>query len=191
MNTQSDPSNESPWYEYLQSDLFWVLAIFIGINAGWTHELYELLAKKDEEQEDIQPSTTPQEPTLSWRISKNRIIIKNNFKNHITSRLRQSLALLLCALPLPFQLLQDVYVCKTTWRISSWLVQAWYPSSIRPRLLGIIIFSPIGIPMLGVWAWVLMAGAWIVGIQAALCGEVSKFEPNARPDLPLAFEEEV
>ncbi|KAF5562688.1 hypothetical protein FPANT_14232, partial [Fusarium pseudoanthophilum] len=62
MNTQSDSSNEFPWYEYLQSDLFWVLAIFTGINAVWTHDLYDMLAKKDEGQEDIEPSTTPQTP---------------------------------------------------------------------------------------------------------------------------------
>ncbi|KAG5792095.1 hypothetical protein H9Q69_008843 [Fusarium xylarioides] len=186
MSTEIDPSTESPWYEYLQSDLFWVLAIFISINAGLTYELHELLAKKDEAQEDTQPSAAPQKPTPGTYLKK-----YIDPKDLVTSRFRQHLILLLCALPLPFQLLQGVYVFKTIWRISSWLVQAWYPSSIRPRLLGILIFSPIGILMLSVWAWVLIGGAWIVGIQAALCGEVSKLEPNVRPDIPLASEEEV
>ncbi|KAF5569573.1 hypothetical protein FPHYL_1945 [Fusarium phyllophilum] len=186
MSTEIDPSTESPWYEYLQSDLFWALAIFIGINAGLTYGLHELLAKKDEAQEDTQPSAAPQKPTPGIYLKK-----YIDLKDLITSRFRQNLIFLLCALPFPFQLLQSVYVFKTIWRISSWLVQACYPSSIRPRLLDIIIFSPIGISMLAVWAWMLMGGAWIIGIQAALCGEVSKLEPNARPDLPLAFEEEV
>ncbi|KAF5707776.1 zinc-type alcohol dehydrogenase [Fusarium mundagurra] len=137
MSTEIDPSNQSPWYECLQSDLFWVLTILIIFGGFWSDWQLFLLSRKNEGQDDTQSSATPPEPVSGI-----------NFKEQITSRLRQHLALLFCALPIPGELSHGLDVLKTIWRLSVWLVQSEYPVDTRPFLLGIIMFSPIAIPLL-------------------------------------------
>ncbi|KAF4490396.1 hypothetical protein FAGAP_10822 [Fusarium agapanthi] len=140
MTTGTDPSNESPWYEYLQSDLFWVLTILIISNGFWSESQRVLLSTKNEGQEDTQSSETPPKPASGI-----------NLKDHITSRFRQHLALLFFASQIPGELTHGLCVLKTLWRLSMSLVQSNYPVNIRPYLLGTIMFSPIAIPLLGAW----------------------------------------
>jgi hypothetical protein len=135
---------------------------------------------KDEGQEDTQSIATPPKPALGI-----------NFKDQITSRLRQYLALLFCALSIPGQLAHGLDVLKTVWRLSVSLVQWYYPVDARPFLLGIIIFYPIAVPLLVAWFVVVGAGCAIIMIQIELFVEVWRLKPNARPDLPLACKEEV
>ncbi|KAF5550039.1 hypothetical protein FNAPI_7841 [Fusarium napiforme] len=180
MSAEIDPSNQSPWYEGLQSDVFWVFTIFIILDSIWSEQQLFFLRWKDKGQEDTQSSATPPKPPLGM-----------NFKDHITSRLRQYLVLLFCALPILGEIAHGLDVLKTVWRLSVSLVQWYYPVDTRPFLLGIIMFSPIAIPLLGVWFVVGGAGYGIVSTQIELFVEVWKFKPNARPDLSLACKEEV
>ncbi|KAF5694378.1 hypothetical protein FDENT_1244 [Fusarium denticulatum] len=180
MSTEIVTSNESPWYEYLQSDLFWVLTILNIFFLFWSEQQLFLLSRKNEGQEDTETSAAPPKPASGI-----------NLKDQITSRLRQFLALLFCALPIPGELFHGLDVLKTIWRLSVSLVQSYYPVDTRPFLLGIIMFSPIAIPLLGAWFVVAAAGYAIVETQIRLFFEVWKLKPNARPDLPLACKEEV
>ncbi|KAF5628675.1 uncharacterized protein FTJAE_8765 [Fusarium tjaetaba] len=180
MSAEIDPSNQSLWYEGLQSDVFWVFTILIILHSIWSERQLVLLTWKDKGQEDTQSSATPPKPPLGI-----------NFKDQITSRLRQYLVLLFCALPIPGQLAHGLDVLKIIWRLSVSLVQWYYPVDTRPFLLGIIMFSPIAIPLLVAWLVVVGTGCAIVLIQIRLFVEVWKLKPNARPDLSLACKEEV
>ncbi|QGI87365.1 hypothetical protein CEK25_002321 [Fusarium fujikuroi] len=97
MTTETDPSDESPWYEYLQSDLFWVLTILIISTSIWSEGQHNLLIRKSEGQEDTQSSEAPPQPASGI-----------NLKDQITSRLRQYLAVLLCVSPIPGELIHGL-----------------------------------------------------------------------------------
>ncbi|KAI1020948.1 hypothetical protein LB503_010059 [Fusarium chuoi] len=180
MTTETDPSDESPWYEYLQSDLFWVLTILIISTSIWSEGQRHLLSRKNKRQEDTQSSEAPPQPASGI-----------NLKDQITSRLRQYLAVLLCASLIPGGLALGLYVLKTMWRLSLWLVQSHYPVSTRPHLLGILMFSPIAIPLLGAWCAVVGGGYLIISTQIGLCSDLWKLELNAQPALLSECEEEV
>ncbi|KAI1064652.1 hypothetical protein LB506_007571 [Fusarium annulatum] len=180
MTTETDSSDESSWYEYLQSDLFWFLTILIISTSIWSEGQHNLLIRKSEGQEDTKSSEAPPQPASG-----------TNLKDQITSRLRQYLAVLLCVSPIPGKLIHGLYVLKTMWRLSLWLVHSYYPVSTRPHLLGILMFSPIAIPMLGGWCAVVGGGYCIVSTQIGLCIVLWKLEPNEQPALLSESEGEV
>ncbi|KAM0560058.1 hypothetical protein ACHAPJ_004017 [Fusarium lateritium] len=153
------PSYESWWYsdaaryEYLTSDVFWSFAILIIANFWWSAK--QLDSFPDNEKEAKEQAAAPPKQSGFW------------LKDRITSRLRQYLALLVTSLIIPLQLLHGSWVLKSAWRITFGLVRRTYPS-IKPRMLGFIIYSPVTAIILLGWAAVLTAGVTFVVTQILL-----------------------
>ncbi|KAF4958268.1 hypothetical protein FGADI_2434 [Fusarium gaditjirri] len=205
MDTEPNPSNESEWSEYLKSDLFWVFAIGIIANLAFANN--EISPTKDNKEIDTdssESSTFPEQKSfplsMCYQQLSNAVGGSNQHREHssplsfehrITSRFRQYLALLLCASPLSIQLIHGWLVLKTMWRMSFSLVKSTYPDSLRPYLLGLIIYSPAVCLMLWVWLMVVGVEVFIVMAQVTLCVKVWNLKPNEEPALPLACEEEV
>ncbi|KAG8672763.1 hypothetical protein FPOAC2_06167 [Fusarium poae] len=142
--------NDSARYEYLQSDVFWTLAILILVNCWWSAKQVDFFDSTPEEQAKISPR-----PSVFW------------LRYRITSRLRQYLVFLLCTLVIPLHLLHGSWVLKSAWRITFGLVNRTYPS-IKPRILGFVFYSPLTAVISLGWAVVLGLGVIIVGTQFLL-----------------------
>jgi hypothetical protein len=161
----SPPSYDSWWYadsaryDYVKSDLFWTLAVLILVNFWWSTKQVDSFPEKG----DV-PDTAPPQPGF-W------------LKQRITSRLRQYLALLVCSLAFPLQLLHGSWVLKSAWRITFGLVKRTYPS-IKPRILGFIIYSPITAVILAGWAVVLSMGVFIIATQILLWIKLWQMKPS-------------
>ncbi|KAF0644635.1 hypothetical protein FPSE5266_01882 [Fusarium pseudograminearum] len=152
----SPPSYQSSWYndsaryEYLQSDIFWTLAILILVNCWWSAKQVDFFDSTADEQAKISPR-----PSVFW------------LGYRITSRLRQYVVFLICSLVLPLHLLHGSWVLKSAWRISFGLVNRTYPT-LKPRMLGFLLYSPLTAAILLGWAIVLGLGVIIVGTQFLL-----------------------
>ncbi|KIL87600.1 hypothetical protein FAVG1_09308 [Fusarium avenaceum] len=161
----SPPSYDSWWYadsaryEYVKSDLFWTLAILIIVNFWWSTKQVDAFPEKGKE-----PDTTAPQPGF-W------------LNQRITSRLRQYLALLVCTLAFPLQLLHGSWVLKSAWRITFGLLKRTYPS-IKPRILGFIIYSPITAVVLAGWAAVLGFGIVIIATQILVWAKLWEMKPS-------------
>ncbi|KAM0304385.1 hypothetical protein HYE67_001945 [Fusarium culmorum] len=152
----SPPSYQSSWYndsaryEYLQSDVFWTLAILILVNCWWSAKQVDFFDSTADEQAKISPR-----PSVFW------------LRYRITSRLRQYAVFLICSLFLPLHLLHGSWVLKSAWRISFGLVNRTYPT-LKPRMLGFLLYTPLTAVILLGWAIVLGLGVIIVGTQFLL-----------------------
>ncbi|GKU22996.1 unnamed protein product [Fusarium langsethiae] len=156
---QSSWYNDSARYEYLQSDVFWTLAVLILANCWWSAKQVDFFDSTADEQAKISPR-----PSGFW------------LKHRITSRLRQYLVFLLCSLVLPLHLLHGSWVLKSAWRISFGLINRTYPS-IKPRMLGFLLYSPLTAVILLGWAVVLGFGVIILGTQYLLVCNLWKMTP--------------
>jgi hypothetical protein len=182
MTAKPCPSYESWWYsdsaryEYLKSDLFWTLAILIIANCWWSAKQVDSFPNEDDNENDTavakSNTTTQQRRPGFW------------LKDRITSRLRQYLALLVCTSAFPLQLLHGSWVIKSMWRISLGLFKRTYPDSLKPRLLGIVLYSPVAAIVLLAWAAVVGAGVFIVATQILLWIKLWEMDPSAQPSLP-------
>jgi hypothetical protein len=165
---QSSWYNDSARYEYLQSDVFWTLAILILVNCWWSAKQVDFFDSTPDEQAKISPR-----PSVFW------------LKYRITSRLRKYLIFLLCSLVLPLHLLHGSWVLKSAWRITFGLVNRTYPST-RPRMLGFLLYSPLTAVTLLSWAIVLGFGFVIVGTQILLLRnlwEMTPYDPSSTAPL--------
>ncbi|RGP64013.1 hypothetical protein FLONG3_9712 [Fusarium longipes] len=163
---QSSWYNDSARYEYLQSDVFWTLAILIIVNCWWSAKQVDLFDSTPEEQAKISPR-----PSVFW------------LKYRITSRPRKYLILILCSLFMPLQLLHGSWVLKSAWRITLGLANRTYPD-IKPRMLGVLLYSPLTAVILLVWAVVLGSGLIIVGTQFLLVCNIWKMTPYDTSSMP-------
>ncbi|KAL6916517.1 hypothetical protein ACHAPO_011244 [Fusarium lateritium] len=157
---QSSWYNDSARYEYLQSDVFWTLAILILVNCWWSAKQVDFFDSTPEEQAKISPR-----PSVFW------------LRYRINSRLRQYLIFLLASLVLPLHLLHGSWVLKSAWRITFGLVNRTYPS-IKPRMLGFVLYSPLTAVILLGWAIVLGLGVIIVGTQILLILNLWSMTPH-------------
>ncbi|EEU37558.1 uncharacterized protein NECHADRAFT_29076, partial [Fusarium vanettenii 77-13-4] len=132
-------------YEYTSSDLFWLLAIAIMINCWWVDKQFEPFP-------DSTKSPMSPDSKHVW------------LKSKITSEPRRYLAMAICALVLPVQLLHGSWVLRTLWRWTAALLKGTYPS-IRPRLFGFILYSPITLFILVTWIAFLFVGMFFIGEQ--------------------------
>ncbi|KAG5761747.1 hypothetical protein H9Q72_010141 [Fusarium xylarioides] len=179
---------ESWWYsdttrnEYLKSDPFWTLAVLIIVNCWWSAKQVDSFPdednqndKKDEKDISLVKSSTatPQPRPGFW------------LKDRITSRLRKYLALLVCTSVFPLLVLHGSWVIKSAWRISFGLVNRTYPSSLKPRMLGFVIYSPIATIILLAWVAVLGAGVFIFATQILLWIKIWEINTYAQPIIPL------
>ncbi|KAI1038135.1 hypothetical protein LB503_011968 [Fusarium chuoi] len=169
-------------YEYLKSDLFWTLAVLIIVNCWWSAKQVDSFPDEDNQNDEkdeketsvIKSSTaTPQPRAGFW------------LKDRITSRLRKYLALLACTSIFPLLLLHGSWVIKSAWRISFGLVNRTYPSSLKPRILGFIIYSPVATIILLAWVAVLGAGVFILATQILLWIKIWEINTNAQIVIPL------
>ncbi|KAF5603920.1 uncharacterized protein FSUBG_7018 [Fusarium subglutinans] len=168
-------------YEYLKSDLFWTLAVLIIVNCWWSAKQVDSFPdendqndKKDEKDTSIIKSSpaTPPRPGF-W------------LKDRITSRLRRYLALSVCTSVFPLLLLHGSWVVISAWRISFGLVNRTYPSSLKPRMLGLVIYSPIATIVLLAWVAILGAGVFILATQILLWIKIWEIKTNKQSIVPL------
>ncbi|KAF4340115.1 hypothetical protein FBEOM_5976 [Fusarium beomiforme] len=186
MTAKPCPSYESWWYsdstryEYLKSDLFWTLAVLIIANCWWSakqvdsfpHEDDQMDKKNEKDTSVVKSSAATAQPRPGFWL-----------KDRITSRLRKYLALSVCTSVFPLLLLHGSWVLKTAWRVSFGLVNRTYPTSLRPRMLGFVIYSPVAVSILLAWAAVLTAGVFIVATQILLWIKVLEIDPSAQPTI--------
>ncbi|KAM0346195.1 hypothetical protein ACHAPU_005617 [Fusarium lateritium] len=156
--------SDSARYDYVESDLFWALAIFILVNFWWSTKHVDATPDKDKKPEDKPPSL--------W------------LEERVTSRLRQYVAVFICSLAFPLQLLHGSWVLKSAWRISFGLVKRTYPS-VKPRILGFIIYSPITAVILAGWTLILSGGVLIIGTQFLLWAKLWQMKPGTVAISPL------
>ncbi|KAF5678551.1 hypothetical protein FDENT_8930 [Fusarium denticulatum] len=188
MTTKPCSHYESWWYsdtaryEYLKSDLFWTLAVLIIVNCWWSAKQVDSFPDEDDQDDKkeekvmsvVKSSTaTPQPRPGFW------------LKDRITSRLRKYLALLVCTSVFPLLVLHGSWVIISAWRISFGLVNRTYPSSLKPRMLGFIIYSPVATGILLAWVAVLGAGVFILATQILLWIKLWEINSNAQPTAPL------
>ncbi|KAF5000509.1 hypothetical protein FGRMN_1676 [Fusarium graminum] len=152
--------SDSARYDYVKSDLFWTLAILILVNCWWSTKQVDSFPDNDEKPED-----KPPRPGF-W------------LKERVTSRLRQYVALFICTLMFPLQLLHGSWVLKSAWRITFGLVKRTYPS-VKPRMLAFIVYSPITAAIVAAWVIVLSGGVLIIGTQILLWTKLWQMKPTA------------
>ncbi|KAF4944300.1 hypothetical protein FGADI_12784 [Fusarium gaditjirri] len=169
-------------YEYLKSDLFWTLAVLIIANSWWSAKQVDSFPDEDNQDDKkdgkntsvVRASTaTPQPRPGFW------------LKDRITSRLRKYFALVVCASVFPLLLLHGSWVIKSAWRISFGLVNRTYPSSLKPRMLGFIVYSPIATIIVLAWIAVLGAGVFILATQTLLWIKIWEINTNAQSIITL------
>ncbi|KAI1081811.1 hypothetical protein F5B20DRAFT_535434 [Whalleya microplaca] len=184
-------------YEYLSTDMFWVLGIIIGINAYWTNQQVELFIESEKEPKAVKasnddtPSSEPRpssqqmpnsEPTRSSGTTSDRKHLW--LQPHITSRPRQILAVVLCSLVVPMQLLEGYWVIKTAWRVSAAMFKALFPQA-KLRILSILFYLFTTVVMLAAWAAVLGLGILLLSMQVLYVLQLRELQPgaSARSDL--------
>ncbi|KAF4962573.1 hypothetical protein FSARC_9351 [Fusarium sarcochroum] len=150
-------------YEYMTSDVFWSFAFLIIANFWWSAKQLDSFPD-DENKSKEQPTASPKQSGF-W------------LKDRLTSRLRQYLALLVTSSVIPLQLLHGSWVLKSAWRITFGLVRRTYPS-IRPRMLGFVIYSPVTAIILLGWVAVLTAGVTFIVTQTLLIIKLWEMKPN-------------
>ncbi|KPM46535.1 hypothetical protein AK830_g118 [Neonectria ditissima] len=191
-------------YEYLSSDLFWLLGIAIAVNGWWTNRQVEFVSKPKTKSDALQiesgePDTEAQvahdtsSETQAIHDMSNETPPSSESDNantpsdgdkslilepYITSKFRKFLALLTCSLVLPLQVLEGSWVLTTTWRLTVALLKATYPR-FRPRLLGFILYLPISAIILFAWATVIATGAFLICSQILYLYKLKELEPGA------------
>lgn len=137
-------------WEYLWTDSFWVLAIFIAVNGGWTfnqNELLDGLRKKADNETSHDTSTPACEPDAapnSDAASPDHPSPNQHHSVHrqplvISSRTTQYTALLLAGLIVPLQLLEGYWVLMSAWRFNKGILVAAWPQS-APYIAGLPLF---------------------------------------------------
>ncbi|UPK99923.1 hypothetical protein LCI18_010858 [Fusarium solani-melongenae] len=166
-------------YEFTSSDLFWLLAIAIMVNCWWVNKQFEPSVEpssdpKEPEKAEKEPEKAEKEPEKAGKEAHKVLNEPDSteplkspasqhvwLKSQITSEPRRFLAMTICALVFPVQLLHGSWVLKTLWRWTAGLLKATYPS-IRPRLFGFILYSPITLFILVTWIAGLFTGLYFI-----------------------------
>ncbi|KAL6355614.1 hypothetical protein LRP88_11217 [Fusarium phalaenopsidis] len=172
--TTECPPPQQAWYkdealyEFTSSDLFWLLAIAIMVNCWWVDKQFEPFVElasdpKEPEKAEKEAGKVLNEPD-STEPPKSPASRHVWLKSQITSEPRRCLAMTICTLVFPVQLLHGSWVLRTLWRWTAALFKATYPS-IRPRLFGFILYSPITLLTLVTWIAFLFAGLFFIGAQ--------------------------
>lgn len=171
-------------YEYTSSDLFWLLAIAIMINCWWVDKQFEPFVEpprdpKEPEKAEKEADKVPNEPdsTKSPMSPDSKHVW---LKSKITSEPRRYLAMAICALVLPVQLLHGSWVLRTLWRWTAALLKGTYPS-IRPRLFGFILYSPITLFILVTWIAFLFVGMFFIGEQFLCFNNINEMKLSVPP----------
>ncbi|KAF5643394.1 uncharacterized protein FTJAE_3194 [Fusarium tjaetaba] len=184
MTAKACPHYESWWYsdttryEYLKSDLFWTLAVLIIVNCWWSAKQVDSFPDEDNQKDEkdekgtsvVTSSTATAQPRPGFWL-----------KDRITSRLRKYLALVVCTSVFPLLVLHGSWVLKSAWRISFGLVNRTYPGSLKPRMLGFIVYSPVATIILLAWVAVLGAGVFILATQILLWIKIWEINTDAQP----------
>ncbi|KAF4448343.1 hypothetical protein F53441_8242 [Fusarium austroafricanum] len=160
--------SDSARYEYIKSDVFWTLAILILANAWWSAKQVDSFPHLPDEHDDKVAKLDLTKPRSGFWLT-----------DRINSRLRQYLALLACTSVFPLLFLHGSWVLKSAWRITFGLVRRTYPS-IRPRMLGFVLYSPFTAVILLSWAIVLGAGVFIIATQLLLWIKLWEMDPSKR-----------
>ncbi|KAI8711664.1 hypothetical protein NCS52_01430500 [Fusarium sp. LHS14.1] len=170
-------------HEYPSSDLFWAMAIAIMVNCWWVDKQFEPF---------VEPARDPKEPDKAEK-EADKVINKPDsteppkapaskhtwLKSQITSEPRRYLAMTICALVMPVQLLHGSWVLRTLWRWTAALLKATYPS-IRPRLFGFILYSPVTLFILITWCGFLFTGMYFIGEQFLCLCNINEMELSVR-----------
>lgn len=157
-------------YEFISTDLFWLLAIAIIVNCWWVDKQCESFvdlaqdAKKPEKTEketdkvlNKPNSTESPKSAASWHSGL-------WLQSRITSESRRCLAITICALIVPIQLLHGSWVVRTLWRFTAAFLKGTYPS-LKPRALGFIFYSPVTVLIGVIWLAFLGIGMFLVTAQ--------------------------
>ncbi|KAJ4328664.1 hypothetical protein N0V84_000855 [Fusarium piperis] len=167
-------------YEFISTDLFWLLAIAIIVNCWWVDKQCESFVDlaRDKKPEKIEkefdkvlnePNSTksPKSPTSQhnglW------------LKSRITSEPRRCLAITICALVIPVQLLHGSWVVRTLWRFTTTFLKGTYPS-LKPRILGFILYSPFTILIGVLWVAFLGIGVFLVAGQFLCVADLAQMK---------------
>lgn len=193
------PPPQQAWYkdealhEFTSSDLFWVMAIVIMVNCWWVDKQFVPFvelgsdpkepekaekeagnAEKETDNAGKEADKTPNKPdsTESPKPPSSRHVW---LKSQITSEPRRYLAMTICTLVFPVQLLHGSWVLRTLWRWTAALLKATYPS-IRPRLFGFILYSPITLFILVTWVAFLFTGVYFIAEQFMCLLNINEME---------------
>lgn len=99
---------------------------------------------------------------------------------HITSRIRQILAITIYSVVLLLQLLEGSWILKTVWRLTVATLKGTYPR-MKPYILGFILYSPVTAFILAVWWGVLLMGMLLVVSQFQCVLQLSELQLNPTP----------
>ncbi|KAF5002997.1 hypothetical protein FDECE_10432 [Fusarium decemcellulare] len=183
-----ESSQEEALWEYLTSDVFWLLAIAIVINAFWVNRQVDLFDELSNDNKKSENAAKEGDKALNEPLSGNSpksTASLNRYKYwlqpHLTSRFRQYFAMFLCSLVIPVQLLHGTWVVLTTWRLTVAILKSTYPQ-IKPRLLGFLLYSPLTAVLLFAWAIVLGTGVFLVILQLLYVLKLRELKPGANID---------
>lgn len=101
--------------EYIYSALFWALGILMVINGIWVEEQYDQYMALDRQAK----FNSIQSPAAAALLAQRKPVRFFWLQPHITSRLRQFIAVAVCGLMLPVQLLELSWIYKAAWRLST------------------------------------------------------------------------
>ncbi|KAI0127383.1 hypothetical protein BJ170DRAFT_625162 [Xylariales sp. AK1849] len=171
--------HEPALHEHLSSDTFWVLAIIIGINAYWTNRQVELFDKFGNE---IKATEAPDNAVDGYSCgSEPRTAPPKQYRwwlqPYITSRPRRILAIIICGLVLPIQLLEGYWVLQTAWRLTAATLKATYPH-MKPYILGFVLYLPVLAILLAAWVAVLAMGVFMVSLQLLYVLKLRELRPG-------------
>ncbi|KAF7556407.1 hypothetical protein G7Z17_g1470 [Cylindrodendrum hubeiense] len=177
-------SQDADPYEYLRSDTFWGLGIFILANAIWTSLQVLLLNEPENEttaKDNAQSNDLPSTGNVTSVDKASDGYCLEWAELHITSRARQILGLVICSVVLPLQLFESYAVLITTWRITD--ICLTIDLDFKPRILYYIMYLFTGIIFIFIWTAVLASGKCVLGLQLEYATGLYRFTPNAHPRL--------
>ncbi|KAM0424342.1 hypothetical protein ACHAPT_010488 [Fusarium lateritium] len=164
-------------HEYLDSDLFHFLSFVIVVNC-WGVDLLTYYGELKKKQ--TRPEKAEKETDKALNEPDAVDSPKSYSRRYITSEPRRYLAMFLCTLVFPVQFLHGSWVITTTWRFTVAILKATYPS-IKPRILGFILYSPITLAIIIIWAAVLWLGLFFVVAQLLRVLELRDLELDIEP----------
>lgn len=172
--------------EFLSSKIFWLLGFVIAVNGYWINEQIELFLETQQQptnaEDTSQLNRQPSKRNPSGSVSPTAVATSRHarplwLQPHITSRPRQILAIIVCSLVLPLQLLEGSWVLKTAWRITDAVYKST-SSSVAPWLIRVVLHGLITLLGLVAWVVVLMAGVFLVVAQFLYILRLQQMQPG-------------
>lgn len=191
---------EQDSFEFLSTQIFWVLGLFLAFNGYWANQQVVRFSELEEQADSTSPSDPKQlsDSDLSSTplvaddpLDKDYDVAQTSsdsryglfwLQPHLTSRVRQALAVVTCAFIIPLQFIEGWWILQTAWRVTLATHYATWWSGVSFFFRGIVYLPGLAIGVVA-WGVVLWTGAFLVLVQFTYLLQLLSLKPGSTVQL--------